>query len=221
MAKAVKEFAQHAADMLDKTQYIVMERRSWERLMPSGGPTAEETMTTKPHDDSRESQTDPAVDSLVAPAAGEVEEYGVDRALILFDQSWAHTTCWTAGRDLAREVHRLRALLKARVAGPTPTEKQGRGTLPDAGVSHPSVVNPAEVADAKKFRTVMRMLNEPGAAEADALVEQNARRYEWLRARDLDTIDKGGVFAGMTPKNVVLNGDDLDAAIDAAMKESK
>ena len=47
----------------------------------------------------------------------------------------------------------------------------------------------------------------------------DAARYRWLRERDLETISKGGVFAGMTPRNVVLNGKDLDAAIDAAMPE--
>lgn len=41
-----------------------------------------------------------------------------------------------------------------------------------------------------------------------------AQRYAWLRERDLDTIHQGGVFAGMTPNNIVLNGEDLDAAID-------
>ena len=46
----------------------------------------------------------------------------------------------------------------------------------------------------------------------------DSKRYRWLRARDLDTIAAGGVFAGMTPDNVVLNGEDLDAAIDAAME---
>ena len=46
----------------------------------------------------------------------------------------------------------------------------------------------------------------------------HARRYKWLRLRDLDAIQSGGVFAGQTPENVVLNGDDLDAAIDAAMR---
>lgn len=45
----------------------------------------------------------------------------------------------------------------------------------------------------------------------------DAARYRWLRARDLDTISRGGVFAGMTPQNIVLNGDDLDREIDAAM----
>jgi hypothetical protein len=37
--------------------------------------------------------------------------------------------------------------------------------------------------------------------------------YAHLRAKDLDTVHKGGVFAGRTPQNVVLNGEDLDAAI--------
>jgi len=48
-------------------------------------------------------------------------------------------------------------------------------------------------------------------------VTQYALRYAYLRQRDLETIENGGVFAGMTPINIVLNGDDLDAAIDAAM----
>lgn len=46
---------------------------------------------------------------------------------------------------------------------------------------------------------------------------RDAARYRWLRSRDLDTISKGGVFAGMTPQNVVLSGSDLDREIDAAM----
>lgn len=47
-----------------------------------------------------------------------------------------------------------------------------------------------------------------------------AKRYEWLRSRNLDAISSGGVFAGMTPENVVLNDVDLDAAIDAAMERA-
>jgi len=43
-----------------------------------------------------------------------------------------------------------------------------------------------------------------------------AERYDYLRDRDLGAIQAGGVFAGKTPDNVVLNGGDLDAAIDAA-----
>ena len=45
----------------------------------------------------------------------------------------------------------------------------------------------------------------------------NAERYAFLRGRDLDTITAGGVFAGMTPRNVALNGEDLDEEVDAAM----
>lgn len=45
----------------------------------------------------------------------------------------------------------------------------------------------------------------------------DAKRYRWLRMRDVDTIHRGGIFAGITPQNVVVNGDDLDAAIDAAI----
>ncbi len=48
--------------------------------------------------------------------------------------------------------------------------------------------------------------------------QKDASRYRWLRGRDLETIDKGGVFAGKTPENVVLNGEDLDRAVDAAME---
>ena len=59
-------------------------------------------------------------------------------------------------------------------------------------------------------------IQHEAAARIEEL-ERDAARYRYLRDRDLDTIDKGGVFAGRTPQNVVLNGDDLDAAIDAAM----
>ncbi|MDM9555578.1 hypothetical protein QU926_18310 [Pseudomonas asiatica] len=45
----------------------------------------------------------------------------------------------------------------------------------------------------------------------------DAERYRWLRSRDLETISKGGVFAGLTPDNLVLNEETLDQAIDAAM----
>lgn len=54
-------------------------------------------------------------------------------------------------------------------------------------------------------------------AQRNATTERDAARYRYLRERDLDTIEKGGIFAGRTPDNVVVNGDDLDAAIDAAL----
>lgn len=47
---------------------------------------------------------------------------------------------------------------------------------------------------------------------------KDAARYRWLRERDLETISRGGVFAGMTPENIVLNLEDLDAEIDAALE---
>ena len=51
--------------------------------------------------------------------------------------------------------------------------------------------------------------------------EIDAYRYKWLRSRDLDTIQKGGVFVGMTPENFVLNGDELDIAVDTAIAAEK
>lgn len=48
-------------------------------------------------------------------------------------------------------------------------------------------------------------------------VVKDAKRYQWLRNRDVDTIHKGGVFAGITPQNMVINLDDLDHCIDRAM----
>jgi len=45
-------------------------------------------------------------------------------------------------------------------------------------------------------------------------LEADAARYKYLRDRDLDAIAKGGLFAWMTPDNVVVNGDDLDVEID-------
>ena len=47
--------------------------------------------------------------------------------------------------------------------------------------------------------------------------ELDSARYRWLRERDLSVIHDGGVFAGKTPDNIALNGDDLDQAIDDAM----
>lgn len=44
-----------------------------------------------------------------------------------------------------------------------------------------------------------------------------AKRYAFLRGRPLDSIRHGGVFAGKTPDNLVLNGKDLDTAVDAEM----
>lgn len=50
-------------------------------------------------------------------------------------------------------------------------------------------------------------------------VYADAMRYRFLRGQDIDQIKKGGVFAGMTPDNIVLNGTDLDDAIDCAKRK--
>jgi hypothetical protein len=54
--------------------------------------------------------------------------------------------------------------------------------------------------------------------QAREAAERDAERYRWLRGRNLEAIHQGGVFAGTTPENMVLNGVDLDAAVDAAIE---
>ena len=62
------------------------------------------------------------------------------------------------------------------------------------------------------------VIRQPGeVASMDAAAARDAARYRWLRSRDLDTIHEGGVFAGLTPENVVINGADLDRYVDAAI----
>ncbi|WP_303676683.1 hypothetical protein [Pseudomonas aeruginosa] len=70
-------------------------------------------------------------------------------------------------------------------------------------ISYLAAANPAAVLDL--------------IAEIEHL-RKDAARYRWLRERDLETIRQGGVFAGMTPENIVLNLEHLDAAIDAALE---
>lgn len=66
----------------------------------------------------------------------------------------------------------------------------------------------------------LAMKHRDDAENRVAELDQDAKRYRWLRQRDLETIGVGGVFAGMTPENIVLNGDDLDNAIDAALAKA-
>ena len=56
-------------------------------------------------------------------------------------------------------------------------------------------------------------------AISDADVRRYAVNYAYLREKPLTTVNDGGVFVGRTPDNVVLNGDDLDAAIRAEMED--
>ena len=58
-----------------------------------------------------------------------------------------------------------------------------------------------------------------GQSEALDIRNRYALRYNYLRERDLDTIEKGGVFAGRTPENSILTQEDLDEAIDAALRD--
>lgn len=46
---------------------------------------------------------------------------------------------------------------------------------------------------------------------------QNTERYQVLRQADIDTIRNGGLFAGLTPENIVINGQDLDERTDAVI----
>lgn len=62
---------------------------------------------------------------------------------------------------------------------------------------------------------------EPPAEALGWLSLDHTRRYGYLRDRPLDAINQGGVFAGQTPENVVLNGEDLDAALDDATHSLK
>lgn len=82
-------------------------------------------------------------------------------------------------------------------------------TILEALHSDPHYGNGSKKALAEHIAAALAAAFEPTLADVE--------RYRWLRARDLDTIEKGGVFAGRIPENVVVNGPDLDKAIDAAM----
>lgn len=57
-------------------------------------------------------------------------------------------------------------------------------------------------------------------AENEAL-RKDAERYRVLRQADVDTIHNGGLFAGLTPDNIVINGHDLDRRADAVIAARK
>ncbi len=79
----------------------------------------------------------------------------------------------------------------------------------------------AQCGSPEKWHIFERHLAHPATpAPVEAGLIRDAARYRWLRERDVDAIDKGGVFAGMTPQNVVLSLEDLDAAVDAARAQS-
>lgn len=51
-------------------------------------------------------------------------------------------------------------------------------------------------------------------------LRRDAERYRKLRDADINAIHKGGVFAGLTPDNVVINGEDLDIAVDLLIDDA-
>ena len=57
-------------------------------------------------------------------------------------------------------------------------------------------------------------------AENEGL-RKNAERYLVLRQADVDTIHNGGLVAGLTPDNIVINGSDLDERVDAVLAPCK
>ena len=73
---------------------------------------------------------------------------------------------------------------------------------------------------ALELRDQVNSLEQRRHAEQQACqaAERDAERYRWLRGRNLEAIHQGGVFAGITPENMVVNGVDLDAAVDSAIE---
>lgn len=74
-----------------------------------------------------------------------------------------------------------------------------------------------KVALFDEAQAITRELGYRNIATAIKALRRDAERYQWLRSRDLETISQGGVFAGITPQNMVLNEETLDQAVDAAM----
>lgn len=79
---------------------------------------------------------------------------------------------------------------------------------------------PATVLHLLEIIESLRLSRDYLETEREA-TDRAAERYRWLRSRHLETIYEGGVFAGQTPQNLVLNGEDLDAVIDAALASEK
>lgn len=57
------------------------------------------------------------------------------------------------------------------------------------------------------------------ADRIDDALHRDAERYRYLRNRPCQPTNMfgGGVFAGLVPENLILGGEDLDRAVDAAM----
>lgn len=67
---------------------------------------------------------------------------------------------------------------------------------------------------AEQATSILAYLQYGRALDSVETLLRDAMRYRKLRDADIDAIHKGGVFAGLTPDNVVINGEDLDIAVD-------
>lgn len=104
---------------------------------------------------------------------------------------------------LLAQLEQLRGLRPA--VPPRPPEGNG---LPRYGLRWNGPQQPLATPMDDGYWTPWHLANE---------LRKDAERYQWLRSRDLETIRHGGVFAGITPQNIVLNEETLDDSIDAAM----
>lgn len=103
---------------------------------------------------------------------------------------------------LLAQLEQLRGLRPA--VPPRPPEGNG---LPRYGLRWNGPQQPLATPMDDGYWTPWHLTNE---------LRKDAERYQWLRSRDLETITQGGVFAGITPQNMVLNEETLDEAVDAA-----
>lgn len=103
---------------------------------------------------------------------------------------------------LLAQLEQLRGLRPA--VPPRPPEGNG---LPRYGLRWNGPQQPLATPMDDGYWTPWHLANE---------LRKDAERYQWLRSRDLETIRHGGVFAGITPQNMVLNEATLDEAIDSA-----
>ncbi|WP_434987151.1 hypothetical protein [Pseudomonas protegens] len=115
-----------------------------------------------------------------------------------YHKGWA-----AASATQLAEIKRLKGLQPE--APPRPPEGDG---LPRYGLRWNGPQQPLATPMDDGYWTPWHLANE---------LRKDGERYRWLRYRDLETINQGGVFAGITPQNMVLNEETLDEAIDAAM----
>lgn len=108
----------------------------------------------------------------------------------------------------ARDAEAERDALSAKLAAKEQELFQTRKFWSDASDNDLAQLHSADAE-------IARLKAEGETATPDS---RGAARYQWLRSRDLDTIETGGIFIGRVPENLVLNGDEADAVIDAAMK---